>query len=448
MKSKNFNFLAIGILIFVLMGALIAFICVSNLANAKHKKLETGGALPSNYSINGLDVSGQSILGAKNIIENAFGSQTINLCDVNVNISEFAQINVRLEPKDIEVYSYITGKGSLETKINYEVDKKKLKDIVKDINCIKPEDAKIEFVNGKAVIIPEVYGNTLKVTNKVVQELETALNRGTKPDVSKFYKKPKVISKDLQKSFKKASKWNDYKLKVTTNNFSSDLSSISKHLLWNGKKVVIVKEWLKKKVDKLSKKLDTYGKTRNFKTNSGNNINILGGTMGWQLNKDETEAVINKAVEKRQKDVELVWSNKGAIMWDFDKGNDIGDTYVEVSISEQRVWYYKDGNIVLESSTVTGLPTIERHTKVGVHHILYKQRDRILRGSAGAWNSFVNYWMPFTWDGQGLHDASWRSSFGGSIYTYNGSHGCVNLPISFAAQLYEEVETGTPVIVY
>ena len=54
--------------------------------------------------------------------------------------------------------------------------------------------------------------------------------------------------------------------------------------------------------------------------------------------------------------------------------------------------------------------------------------------------------MPFTWDGQGLHDASWRSSFGGSIYSYNGSHGCVNLPVSFASQLYEEAKTGTPVI--
>lgn len=126
--------------------------------------------------------------------------------------------------------------------------------------------------------------------------------------------------------------------------------------------------------------------------------------MGWQLNKGETEAAINKAVKKKQSNVELVWSNKGAVMWDFDRGNDIVDTYVEVSINQQEVWYYKNGNLILESSIVTGLPTTERHTKIGVHHILYKQRDRILRGSAGAWNSFVSYWMPFTWDGQGLHN--------------------------------------------
>ncbi len=448
MKSRKLNIVVIGLLLFVFIGGLAACISMAGLANAKHKKLEAGGSLPGNYNINGIDVSGQSILGAKNVIENTLGSRQVNLCGSNVNISEFTQINVELEPDDIEVYSYIMDSGSLQAETSYKVDKKKLKSIVKNIDCTKPKDARIEFAHGEAVIIPEVYGNTLKVTDKVVQELEKCLANGTEPDVSKFYKQPKIISEDLEKSFKKACKWNNYKLKLTTNGFSVKLPDISKHLLWNGKKAVVSEKWVKKKVKKLSGKLDTYGKIRNFITNSGNSINISGGTMGWQLNKEETEKIIRKAVKKRQKSAEFVWNNKGAVMWDSDKGNDIGDTYIEVSISQQKVWYYKNGDIVLESSTVTGLPTIERHTKTGVHHILYKQRDRILRGSAGAWNSFVSYWMPFTWDGQGLHDASWRNSFGGSIYTYNGSHGCVNLPVSFASQLYAQAETGTPVIVY
>lgn len=404
--------------------------------------------MPSDYSINGIDVSGQSILGAKNIIESVLGNRQISLCGISTNINEFTQINVEIEPDDIEVYSYIMDKGSLEAKTSYKVDKKKLKNIVKSIDCIESENARIEFNEGQAVIVPEIYGNTLNVTNNVVKELETCFINGTDPDISKFYKQPKVISEDLEKDFKKASKWNGYKLKLTTGNFSIKLSDACKHLLWNGKKATLSKKWIKTKVDKLAKKLDTYGKTRNFITNSGESVNISGGTMGWQLNKDETQSAIYKAVRKKQKEAELVWSNRGAVMWDSDTGNDIGDTYVEVSINRQMVWYYKNGSVILESSTVTGLPTTERRTKTGVHHILYKQRDRVLRGAAGAWNSFVNYWMPFTWDGQGLHDASWRSSFGGSIYTYNGSHGCVNLPRSFAAQLYEQVEAGTPVIVY
>ena len=48
----------------------------------------------------------------------------------------------------------------------------------------------------------------------------------------------------------------------------------------------------------------------------------------------------------------------------------------------------------------------------------------------------------------GLHDASWRSRFGGNIYTYNGSHGCVNMPRSEVSKLYNMVEIGTPVYVH
>ena len=47
-----------------------------------------------------------------------------------------------------------------------------------------------------------------------------------------------------------------------------------------------------------------------------------------------------------------------------------------------------------------------------------------------------------------MHDATWRRTFGGSIYLNNGSHGCVNLPKKIAAKIYDCVETGFPVICY
>ena len=56
--------------------------------------------------------------------------------------------------------------------------------------------------------------------------------------------------------------------------------------------------------------------------------------------------------------------------------------------------------------------------------------------------------MPIGWDGEGFHDAPWRSSFGGSIYLTKGSHGCFNLPPSVAKTLYENVDPVTPVVVY
>ena len=63
------------------------------------------------------------------------------------------------------------------------------------------------------------------------------------------------------------------------------------------------------------------------------------------------------------------------------------------------------------------------------------------------YRSYVNYWMPFN-GGIGLHDATWRSEFGGDIYMYDGSHGCVNLPLANAGVIYNNVSAGTKVIVY
>ena len=55
--------------------------------------------------------------------------------------------------------------------------------------------------------------------------------------------------------------------------------------------------------------------------------------------------------------------------------------------------------------------------------------------------------MPFN-GGIGLHDASWRSKFGGDIYVRDGSHGCINLPKNKAAELYNRIQKGCPVVVH
>ena len=103
----------------------------------------------------------------------------------------------------------------------------------------------------------------------------------------------------------------------------------------------------------------------------------------------------------------------------------------------------------MESNVVTGLPTKERMTVKGTHRIYGKAKDRYLGTIAvQGYRSHVDFWMPFNWDGQGCHDASWRNRFGGSIYKSRGSHGCVNMPRAKAAQLYDYVSIGTPVIVY
>ncbi len=127
----------------------------------------------------------------------------------------------------------------------------------------------------------------------------------------------------------------------------------------------------------------------------------------------------------------------------------IEGTYVEVDLARQHVWYYIDGICILDTDCVTG--TRNHHdTREGYFFLTSKEKDRILRGyndNGTKYASPVDFWMPFD-GGIGLHDASWRNSFGGDIYLTNGSHGCVNLPRWAAEIIYNNIDYSTPIIVY
>ena len=122
----------------------------------------------------------------------------------------------------------------------------------------------------------------------------------------------------------------------------------------------------------------------------------------------------------------------------------------EVNLTEQYLYYYVEGQIEVEAPIVSGTMTSERFTPPGVYFLTYKQTDRILRGPTGedgnpSYEAHVDYWMPFN-GGIGLHDASWRGSFGGKTYVYSGSHGCINLPVSAARRIYNLIDKETPIV--
>ena len=123
----------------------------------------------------------------------------------------------------------------------------------------------------------------------------------------------------------------------------------------------------------------------------------------------------------------------------------IDDSYIEVSIKDQHLWVYKDKELVLDSDVVTG--TKGKHdTPLGIYYITEMIDGKYLRGDN--YVTWVNKWIRITNRGHGLHDATWRNRFGNNIYTYNGSHGCVNIPKKVAYELFEIAEIGMPVIIY
>ncbi len=201
-------------------------------------------------------------------------------------------------------------------------------------------------------------------------------------------------------------------------------------------------------VDQMGNETDTYGEPHTFVTHNGDTLTLPNGNFGWKLYRDTTTAELVEMIRAG----EVVTTEPNYYHYGVSRTvNDIGSTYVEVDITHQKVYLYVNGNCILETDCVTGTANnSERATPSnGVWAISYKKSPATLGTlETNGYESPVTYWMPFNGN-VGLHDADgWRSSYGGSIYKYNGSHGCVNLPLSAAKTIYENIQPGYPVVVY
>lgn len=174
------------------------------------------------------------------------------------------------------------------------------------------------------------------------------------------------------------------------------------------------------------------------------------GKDGIALNQDQAVVTLMRALEARQStDITLTTSPVAYKTETIKTVSLDASRYIEVNLSSQRLWAYQDKQVVLSSPITSGAAGAGLGTATGLFAIYYKTTNTYLNGRPYGYNYnvFVKYWMPF-YKGYGLHDASWRSSFGGADYFYGGSHGCVNLPEASAAFLYSWAEVGTPVWVH
>jgi len=201
-----------------------------------------------------------------------------------------------------------------------------------------------------------------------------------------------------------------------------------------------IREW----VEELAMAYDTCGTERNFTATRGDVVTVKYVTYGTKLDVEAETAYLAEALQtdftQKQNHVPA-YTQQGYV-----RGlDDIGGTYIEVDMTDQKMYYYVDGELSLETDVVTGNTGRRMGTPQGINFVYNKQRNRTLRGPGYA--SFVKYWMPVK-GAVGIHDASWRSKFGGTIYKTNGSHGCINTPSDVMAQLYDMVEIGTPVVMF
>ncbi len=209
-------------------------------------------------------------------------------------------------------------------------------------------------------------------------------------------------------------------------------------------------ENVQKTADQLEARATTAWKDKHFHATRKGDITVPGGTYGYVLNREaEVNALRSMRTSgKNEKRKPVYYAEENGA-----KDNDgIGRTYIEVDIDNQHMWYYKDGKLILETDVVTGTTDGKHNTPKGVFQINYREANATLIGEKKKngkpeYKTKVSYWMHF-YDGCGFHDAWWRGYFGGNIYTYSGSHGCVNMPVPEAGKLFENTDSGTVVVIY
>ena len=333
-------------------------------------------------------------------------------------------------------------------------------------NMIPPEDAYLDYTDGKFTVIPEVDGTTLDpdkakeaLLKAVAEEQETLdLNR-----IDGVYSAPEIL-RDDEKLLREAEQLN-----------ALAGGRIEYELPGGDSKVLdgpILKEWLEvdddgsyyrdddvwdERIDEfvreLADEVDTVYSEHPFTTHEGDEIMLPGrGYYGYRLDKkSEAEQLRAELDDNEQISREPVYWRTEAAAPDDNHG--FGGDYVEVDLSLQHMWIYENGEAVFETDVVSGTNDGEHRTPAGAFFAYDKKTDTVLRGDKqedGEWGyeTPVDYWIRLTDTGIGMHDASWRYYFGGSIWQWNGSHGCINIPTWAMPVVYEKVYENMPVAVH
>ena len=317
-------------------------------------------------------------------------------------------------------------------------------------NIRAPRDAYISYSegNGEYVIVNADQGTELN-REKAEDEIKKAilsLNPGLDLDESGCYKTADLDenSDSLSNSLKLANHYISARVTYdwNGNEVLVDSDRICRWLKIDKDKVELDEKAIRKFVARQSEEYDNYGKNRIFRTTDGREIDLNTGLFGWLTDQEAETAALIKTIKngetiKKQpthtEEKPLSWQ-----VW-------VKDTYVEIDLGKQHLYLYIDGELVLDSDFVSGNASRGWGTPAGVFALTYKTQNAVLRGAN--YETPVSYWMPFNGN-IGMHDATWRASFGGSIYRTNGSHGCINLPYEQAKKIYEYIYPGCPVVCY
>ena len=428
-----------------------------------------------NTTINGKDFSGKSAADVEEYLKEQVKDYELELIELNNETDVIKGSDISLVYKEdssvedalkkqnpILWVTSLFSKSSQNINIQVDYDESKLEEKIQSIKAVtqeqtEPASAYPKFDGESFVVEPEVYGTAvnLEVLSEKIKDYITEFNPTLDMLDEECYKLPKYTSESPEVQAA-CDTMNQYcKASITypmTENVVVDKSLISTWLTYDENMQVTfnedaVREWMRT----FGATYDTVGATRTITSPSGETVEVSGGTYGWSID-EETEAqnLINSIKNGETATREPAYAQTAA----SHSAQDWGTTYIEVDLSAQHMWYIVDGSVAFQADVVTGLPTPDRATPSGVYSILYTERNATLVGEKDPatgepiYRTPVSYWMPFTWQGHGFHDATWQPGFGGSLYQSLGSHGCVNMSYSDAGTLFGMISAGTPVVLH
>ena len=455
-----------------------------------------------NTTIGGIDVSNMTLSQAKEAVQTDLKNHVLVIkgrnnakyelrgtdIDLNANYEKQVENCFKKTHGIFSFYKIISGE---DFDVNFDVsyNKKAFKNNLSQSFLITgdqytitaPESAHVEYdkktQSGK--IVKEKQGNQLNqekfysYVEKSIKQLKTNIDL----DKANIYLKPKYTQNDSA-IIKELNQYNNYlyrwiRYDMTEKHYETVTpKDIKNWLVINDDATVSIdQEKMSQWVEKFCLKYKTVGKTRKFKSHTGEVLEVSGGDYGWQIDYSETVDQLYKVLSKKnpQNDVEAYIKNKNktnkkklikklepiyknkAYKLNFD--NLVDDyntqTYSEVDISEQMVYVFQNGQVVYSAKCVTGLPSdASRATKTGCWYIKDKKLEYTLTGAD--YTTPTKYWVRITWTGTGYHymNRSDWSKWSPDLYKTRGSHGCINLQLEDVKNIYNLVSMRDMVFIH
>lgn len=432
-------------------------------------------------TINGIDCSRKTVYEVEQLIAQNVEDFSIQVSSRNLEPQtiEGTQIGYKYVSngevmsllKQQKPYEWVRGffeKKSYTASENITFSKEELQSQVLQLNCaqeenqIAPENAYVAFGDTEFEIVPETEGSELDV-KQAYQILDDAIsNKQAEVDFSSSddaYVSAAVTSEDpgLQATLNACNNFTKASITYTFGDetVTLDGSTIKNWLQFDEKGQFVqddasFQQHIKDYVAQLAAQYDTVGTERAFYTTSGRTVYVYGSAYGWKIDQASEAAQLAQEIQSgtqitRDPIYSMTANSRGY--------NDLGNTYIEVDLSDQHMYYYQNGGIIFESDIVSGnMSYSDRQTPSGIYTLYYKKSPDVLRGAQDEngkyeYETKVEYWMPFN-GGIGFHDAPWQPYFGGDRYLTGGSHGCINMPSDSAAVLYSIIQYGVPIICF